>query len=776
MLPPAIRLIVRLIAAAIAALSIALAILAWRLSSGPISLTLLTPYLQDALNRGGMTLRVEVLDTALAWAGRDRTLELQAKEVRLINAEGRPVAVLPQLSLALSGAALLRGLVAPETLDLLASRLRVIRTAAGHFRVDTTQEGSVIDLTAMKEILSPPDPERASGYLRRISALDADITFRDEATGTQWRLRQADLVLLRDHSGVHGDLSGQLEQGAGPPAEIGARGSLDEPGARIEIDMRFAGVRPPHLASANAPLAPLAAAAMVFSGTAQLVVGLDGTLSEVTLVVASEQPGTFTLAKEFAEPIPLASAAARVRIAPGFDRITIDEVRLEADDTEATFVGELRRTADGPDVVLHAAIARLRVDDLPRYWPLAVGPLAREWFATNIAGGLITTATMDLALPPSVFAHAPIPAGGVAIAFAFEGASGRYFMGFPPITNAAGSGTLTEAELRTEIHSGRIGAIALSEGVAVITGVNQPQARASFDLVGRGGLGDFVALLDRPPLDLAAKLDLDRDALAGKVAARARFVMPVKRGLTPGEVNYAAAANTQGVALGEVFAGYALTDGDLEVRIGRDGIAASGEAALNGVPLTVRWRRDLAASGAPDTYELSGRLDDQGRAALNLATGAYLTGPILAAATARAQAGALIEASAQLDLAAAVVTVPELRWAKPAGTPGTVAFSVSGGAEGGFLVRDIAASLGDLTAAGEVAIASGPRFERATLKSVRFGSNDFAASLRPIPGGGLVIGASGARFDLRPFSDDLFDFEERGDLPPLRLNAQFDRL
>jgi len=133
MILPAGKFILQIFGAMTASLAMALAVFAWLLSSGPVSLGFLTPYLKEALTLGRAGVQVEMDDTILTWAGWDRTLDVRAIGVRLLDTKGKAIARVPEISLGLSGAALMDGRVVPTTLDLLRPQVRLLRTKDGRF-------------------------------------------------------------------------------------------------------------------------------------------------------------------------------------------------------------------------------------------------------------------------------------------------------------------------------------------------------------------------------------------------------------------------------------------------------------------------------------------------------------------------------------------------------------------------------------------------------------------------------------------------------------------
>ncbi len=69
---------------AAAAAAIAFTGLAWLLASGPVALTFLTPYLEDALQQSDAPYRLEFDDTILAWAGWRRPLDIRVIDARAV--------------------------------------------------------------------------------------------------------------------------------------------------------------------------------------------------------------------------------------------------------------------------------------------------------------------------------------------------------------------------------------------------------------------------------------------------------------------------------------------------------------------------------------------------------------------------------------------------------------------------------------------------------------------------------------------------------------------
>ena len=121
----------RLSAALVAITIIAIAALGARLATGPIQLTWLAPYVERALAPADQRVRVEVRDAQLR-LGDDRVVELVGVDVRAKGPGGELLVVLQELEVGISlRALLLRGMLAPTSLQARAPRLVLVRSEDG---------------------------------------------------------------------------------------------------------------------------------------------------------------------------------------------------------------------------------------------------------------------------------------------------------------------------------------------------------------------------------------------------------------------------------------------------------------------------------------------------------------------------------------------------------------------------------------------------------------------------------------------------------------------
>lgn len=199
-------------AAALVGLALMLGALFFQLSRGPISLSFLTPLIEQALNSTLDGPSIALHDTVLTWESEASQLDIRATGLQVIDSEGNVQATIPEMSVTFSARALMRGLIAPTRLELFGPRLKVVRSADNRISVglgEGESAGNAAEGDAASglvgELLRAPDPDLASGYLTAISIRSALIEVDDRVTDRRIVASRANVAFARDDEGVRVD-------------------------------------------------------------------------------------------------------------------------------------------------------------------------------------------------------------------------------------------------------------------------------------------------------------------------------------------------------------------------------------------------------------------------------------------------------------------------------------------------------------------------------------------------------------------------------------------
>ncbi len=766
------KFILRLIAALLAVAVLLFAAAAWRLSGGPVSLSFLTPYVGEILSDSDVGLRATVDDTVLTWNTADRTLGIRAVNVRLTRANGQLLAKVPTMAFRLSVRALLRGRLAPTSIDILGIRATALRQPDGHFDFGLAPRGDEVGadaadtppgdagaaapaddlLSLLVSEMSKPAGHGFAGYLTRVSILDADLALEDRRLGVTWRAQQANLLLWREASGVRGDLRLGSELG-GRLTRLVATGHFDRETRGVTLEAHITDLVPAGLASLAEVFAPLQGFTVPVDGVITLAASSDGRVEQLGFDLRGGK-GEVVLPQLAMPPVVVRSFTVRGAATDDFQRIRFDAAQLETADFTATAAGTLDVTAAGIGIALEASVPTLRTDALPRYWPAATAVNARDWVLSNISGGNLHDIRLHAALTPGEVAGAKIRPGALTVDFGLAGEQVRYFGPLPLLTDAAGSARLTAQHFSLTGVTGRVGDLRVSDGKVDITALDEEDQDAIISLKVAGPATAALTLLDRPPLHFISPLGVTPASVSGQTVISAKFMLPLRKDLTFANVGVQATADLHAIALPKVADRFALSQGELSLQVDKTRLAMQGTAALNDVPVHLEWQETFAPKGPFSShYVLSGLVDEPGRRALGYPTAPYLNGPTAVTLTIDSGRRGDARIDGRLDLRQARLDFDDLYWHKPAGGAGEATFRFDIPAKGPAMLTDLQLNAGDLHVRGQGQFNKGD-LEQLRLPLLHFGRNDLAVRVSRLVDGGYAVAADGASFDLAPFLDD----------------------
>jgi uncharacterized protein YhdP len=773
--------LLRLLAVLVTALTVATALFAWRIASGPIALDWLTPYIADALGDRKEGIQVTVGATELRLSDDIDLVELVVVDVRARGRDGRILAELPEVELSLSLRALLRGMIAVARLEATAPHLVLVRRADGSIGLqggaDANQTGGRIELGPLvAALLRPPDPGARAAYFERLEVVGGRLTLADQLSGQRLEARDAELVLLRHVDGLGGNLAFALEQD-GAPAAVHLAGRYDTASEWLRFDLDFDRLVPGTFASL-APEVPLAGIALPLTGRLQGGIKPDGERAPVDFKVTGG-PGQVDLPDLLMAPLPVKAVVAEGELASDLEHLTVE--RFEASALAASLSGTA--ALSWPDRVFAASAEveaqNVAAKDLGRFWPPEAADEARTWVLEHITDGIVPQAQATISIQPGDLAVRPLPEGIVEGRFTFDDLSVGYYKELPPLTGVDGSATFTARRMDFAIEAGRIGDIVLDGGSVVITGMGIP-GRETTQLEVRtkadGPLRDVLALIDHPPLHLASKADVSPAEAAGKASIDLAIGMPLHRDVTDEEVRFRAGAKLTDAAVRTPS--FALADGALNLEVDDAGFDLTGDALVEGIPLQIEVRGNFAddapferryrAKGVVDVAAVGGLIGD-----LPL----ELSGTLGVDAT-MVETDGVREVEVALDLTPLALASPWLDWRKAEGEPGSLSASLVLAEDAPIEIQALALSAPGLEAQGSLQLRAEPlALEALRLERVRFGQTE-GGDLTVRRGSDQVfeVNVAATTLDLNPVLDAAEQAQDDGPPEPLRLKVSAGRV
>lgn len=783
------KFLLEVVGALLAGTALLVGFLAWRLThEGPIHLRFISPYIERSIAQADKNFKVGVEDTVLAWAGWERALDVRAINLHVRDRQGRDIAILPEVSLTFSARAMLRGLMAPSKVEILAPDIALRRRADGvlmfgsrQLGQDSAEQGDpgVALAELLDDLLEGQNPDNPRGYLNAIAVLDGHVTIADRVAGLTWEATHVNFDMERqEHSGLSGRLSAQLPQ-FGEPALATATINYDTRAKLITLDSAFQGFDLAALGLVESRLSGLSTTHVTLSGRVATKFNIDGTMGPIDFMV-NTAGATLDLPEITKEPLPITVLQVTGRIDRSKDLVSIDKFDADIGGPEINVSGTIDglfggKAADGGPPLVNAqiGIAKFPASSMDRYWPNGVAADTRAWLVPNMPAGMVDKmdAVLALRLPGT-------DATGAATAAKVEKLDGKlatsgltvsYLAPMPPITDGVATAVFDTKTFTADISAGRVGDVKIEKGHLVITGLD---VEDQFIKVG-GDVSSTVPaalkLLDHPRLGYASKLGIHPDDSSGDAKANIEFNLPAAKNLTFKDVTVAVTAEIAHVGLKKARFGQDLTDGTLSLQLDKEAMEVKGPVIFAGMPLSITWS-EYFTDDAPvaQKFRAVGPASADQRALLGFDFRPWLDGPCacdIGFQRARDGAGRL---DLGFDLKEGIIDLPFIKWRKPAGQPGEGALTLQMAGDKPVAMPSFKLSAGDLSAVGSATFAAnGAGFAKVDLAKVSFGKTALTDVAFDLTGPAVNVSLGGGQMDVEPWMA-----ERDAPVDPATLDAQ----
>lgn len=785
MLRPAGKILLKVAIVVVVIVSAVAAAVVWRLSNGPISLAFLSPVVRQALSFGEAGYRAEFDDTVLTWGGWDRTLDVRAVGVRVIDESGTMVGAVPELSVELSARALLRGMIAPTALEFFRPSAFLVRDADGRITLgdaprhdesrDRRGAGAVIAALAA-ELAGPPGEDTAIGFLTRLTITQADITLSDEKTGKTWRLPSAGLVFRRHELGLGGSVRGELEV-AGKTVAIAASGRYENASGEATLDIDFTNLDPELLAGEQGLVGRLAALQMPLAGTASIRLARGFDLKTVSFDVDAGE-GQVYAPVLYAAPRPVGGLSLAGTFDAEAKRLTVDSLFLRLG--HATFDGQgvIDLGGESLSARMFADVANVTVDDIKLYWPETRAPNARLWVLVNLHEGRFPEGNVQININPDTLRDGKLRAGAVDYHFRFEALAGRYMRQFPWVTGARGFGRVTPEFLEATVEEAETGGVRITGGHLYLDQIHRRGFQtADVDVDFEAPLAEALALLDHPPLTVIGNAGINPADGRGKTVTRANFKFPLKKGVKLPEVSYSTRSELSGAEINGLLKFVELANGDLTMDVTPAGLEATGQVTLNGVPAKVVWTENITdRTEMPSRYAIQATLEGPQLTALGLPGEGFVEGPVYAELHLAGRGAAIADGVGFFDLREADIGIDEIGWSKPVGEQAVLDVELRT-VDGRLVVDSFSLMGGGLEADGNFSLDSENSLSLFNFSRLEIGETRLEAQARRTPDGIFDVEISGEAFDARPLFHAVLSGGDAGHrLPDLEVSMSVDRV
>jgi len=289
----------------------------WRLSVGPVSLSVLVGTIENIINENVNGLTVSIDDVVLEKDDESGAVQFRFIDLLVRDSDNSLVARTSRLAFRMSVSDLIGGTLSPTHLELLRPKMFVHRKLDGSFRLGfgDIQAGSRKDVDSGGEnkpgisendtstpitTISPGSPDSLgspenvadmitllqatllsdedkgpSARLREIKIINAALTLYDEPNATTWVSPKANITMTRAKDGLTASVDADIKVGL-ETFSLNAQTAYSKSTERIKLNMSISDVKPETLAKHVPDLEVLKFLRLPISGSAAAEIGLDG--------------------------------------------------------------------------------------------------------------------------------------------------------------------------------------------------------------------------------------------------------------------------------------------------------------------------------------------------------------------------------------------------------------------------------------------------------------------------------------------------------------------
>ncbi len=343
MIRPAVKYGLEALGVLVTAATVLLALLVWRLASGPVPLSFLNETILEQANaelqQGTLTLH----DTMLLWVPEDRQLVISLMGAELRDAADEPVVSVPEIRIDLRARSLLRGNLALQSVELVGVSAAVVRKPGTGVQLALADDPDQADAEAlisledvMTQLATPPNADGLLGELQSFGMRNASLRFIDKVNDVEWSADDATLVLSRSDEGVMAFLDAELVAGEAR-LDLEMLGGAPAGADRVVFQAKGSGFVPAALARNSPMFTDLALLDAPVSGDGTVTIGKNGVWlgAELDLTVGAGK----AILPDGRPPLAIDGATAELTLDPAENILLLKRLDFEAGNNRGTLSG-----------------------------------------------------------------------------------------------------------------------------------------------------------------------------------------------------------------------------------------------------------------------------------------------------------------------------------------------------------------------------------------------------------------------------------------------------
>lgn len=765
----------------------------WQLYRGAIQLPFLKPYIIRALNHDDADYQVDLDSVSLELVRSIQPLRIIANNVSY-KKENTISITAPKVSISFSIKALMRGVIAPSSIEIEQPNIYVY----SRYNIDDTKDNEEIKSKKLRYYIeqaeefwdhfNSADDTYPESYINSISVNKAEVELLEIDLGKRWHFSDVNYQFERGFSSISTEINA-LMPFADSTSHLGLAADYAYSGDKIGLKFYFSDLIPSELLKlliTDDKVAGLYNIRIPLHGNISTDINLqdigkykndllsntDKLIEKIDFDFAGEK-GVAKFGGDDKYDYHLSGLLLKGSLSGNFEQITIKDAKLNLDGQEA----ELGLEVDGlkpyllssiPDklkVRILAKVKQLETSKLTDYWPRYFSDAAWSWCQESLYDGYIRNGDFRFDFGYDKKKKS----------FEFEGLSGEadidgstifYLQGMPVISDAKGKAKFSNSSIYIDISQGKSDGVMLNGGFVDLYDLNKEDNFIKLDLKAVGSISDILKLIDHEPLKYPSSAGLNPDRIKGGSEVDLKLAFELRSDLAPNDVNFDITAVLHDVEINDVIDGHAINAKNLDLTLNNDGMNITGVANIEGLPINLAWDEQFGDNKPYQRrYQLSFNFDQNFMSKTGIDISAlkppFIKGAIPSKAIITETNDGFMLIDVHGNLRETVINYSFLGFAKAAGENGEISANLK---LKDSKLRDITSfglSKPEFKVTGKASVNDKGQITQVDISSIK-GPHTNASSLIEIgyePEQNVKVTVSGSAYDLSPFFADSDDEE-----------------
>ena len=620
----------------------------WQLYRGPIAVPFLKPYIIKALNHDDTEYQVTVEAVNLELVRSIQPIKIIANNVVYKKNDGTFIINAPKTSVSFSIRALLRGVIAPSSVEVNSPSVYLFTT----YGVNKDNKNEInkkkleyyfASFEDFVERFNSEDKAYPESYINDIAIKNAELEFHEVDLGRKWVFSDLNYTFERNFTNMETDFNALLKikdriSTVGIDAEyrpgsskLGLRFYFSDLVPADVVDTFLEKQLSENLYSVNLPMSGKIEALIDFADVLQhkddLIKSLDTAVENINFQFEGGQ-GDIMFSEDENSRYNIASFLLEGNINGGVDKIEVKDADFDLGGQKTKLGLQIsgmkkfffENSLADLQIMATADVKKLAFDDLSKYWPRYVGEDAWLWVKDSIYGGDIENATFkfefDYDKKSGKLKFADLDGKGTII-----DSNLNYLKGMPDIKNMYGTAYFTGDSIKIDVDKGVSNGVILTGGSVLLYDLDKYDNFADINLQTTSSITDALKLIDNPPLGYTTEMGIDANAIQGDAETDLSLKFELKNDLEPNEVKVNVKSVLTNVTIPNIVQEKTVKAETLNLVVDNNGMSVIGDALLDDIPLRLVWDENFQNKDYKSKYKISFKFDDSVKQKLGINVG-----------------------------------------------------------------------------------------------------------------------------------------------------------